>query len=425
MSLTRGPGRSGPLLVFAAALALAPRSAGASDDAGLLTVPLARTVANVEFERLTLLKAATPRGTRAPVMEGEGWFGAIVRRLAADPPASASHFVPFAVEYESGRPVRAWCDQDLDGDLGDEPPVTLDAYPVLAGARSFLARLRWPAVTGDRATEIERTVRVVLEAKAPGDPNDRPRARLQSVFAMTGTARFGSEETALFAYDGDGDGLYTRSLDDGVFVDTDRDRHFVVDEMGPEFGSFVVPVNAGGRAWLIAALDPEGKSVTLRDAGPSRPRPPAPSVGGAAPDFSFTATDGREVRLASFRGRPVLIYFWMSGCGACRHQADRLANLYARFHPRGLEILGVSYDTDHAAAEAFRASHRQTWPTSISGRAVWEDPVGFLYRERGTGVLYLVDAAGTLALVTSDLDALEKAVAERFDASAAQPAGGR
>jgi thiol-disulfide isomerase/thioredoxin len=425
MFLSRGPGRSGPLLVFAATLLLAPENGGASDDAGLLTVPLTRTVANVELERLALLKAPTPRGTRAPAMEGEGWFGAIVRHLPADSPLSGIHFVPFAVEYESGQPLRAWCDEDLDGDLGDQPPVPLDAYPALAGARSFLARLRWPVVTGDRPMDIERTIRVVLEARGSGDPEERPRARLQSVFAMTGTARFGSGETALFAYDGDGDGLYTRSCDDGVFVDTDRDRHFMVDEMGPEFASFVVPVNVGGRAWLIAALDPEGRSVTLRDAGPPVPRPPAPSVGGAAPDLSFTASDGREIRLASFRGHPVLVYFWMSGCGSCRNQADRLANLYARFHPRGLEILGVSYDTDPAAAAAFRASHHQAWPTSISGHAVWEDPVGRLYRERGTGVLYLVDAAGVLQLVTSDLQALEKAVASQFDDRPAPAAAAR
>ncbi|HUD70405.1 MAG TPA: hypothetical protein VMQ62_00460, partial [Dongiaceae bacterium] len=99
-----------------------------------------------------------------------------------------------------------------------------------------------------------------------------------------------------------------------------------------------------------------------------------------------------------------------STCRTCRGQADPLTRLYDRLHAGGLEILAISYDTDRAVMESFRAAHRQTWPTSWSGRALWEDPTGWRYRERGTGVFYLVDASGRLAAHTADLGAIEAAL---------------
>jgi len=35
-----------------------------------------------------------------------------------------------------------------------------------------------------------------------------------------------------------------------------------------------------------------------------------PSVGDKAPDFILPAQDGREVSLSSFRGKPVVLYFF-------------------------------------------------------------------------------------------------------------------
>ena len=229
---------------------------------------------------------------------------------------------------------------------------------------------------------------------------------------MTGTVALEGKAHRVFLLDGNGDGLYTRSLSDGLFVDLDDDGHFVVDPMGPEFGSFSVPFTLGGRSYEVVALDPEGRQVVLAAQARVAARPPAPAIGAPAPDFSFTAADGREVRLSAFRGRPVLIYFWASFCRTCTYQADDLLRLYDRYRASsGLEIVAISYDTDRAAMDDFRAQNGQTWPTSYSGHQLWEDPVGRLYRERGTGVLYLVDPAGTLVQTSSHVATIESALA--------------
>jgi len=149
----------------------------------------------------------------------------------------------------------------------------------------------------------------------------------------------------------------------------------------------------------------------MESRGPGVARPPAPSIGSTAPDFSFTVADGREVRLSALRGRPVLIYFWASFCRTCRYQADDLRHLYDTYRGSGLEIVGISYDTDRSAMDAFRSVHRQTWPTSFSGHQLWEDPVGRLYRERGTGVFYLLDQSGVLLQTSANIGSIDSALA--------------
>jgi thiol-disulfide isomerase/thioredoxin len=301
--------------------------------------------------------------------------------------------------------------------------VTLSGYPGIDGARSFLAHLAWTAhavgrpgvgdrsAGGNRSFVVDRTIRVVLEPATSDDPANPPRFRQQSVFAMTGTVALQGKTHRVFLLDGDGDGIYTRSLWDGLFVDMDDDGHFSVDPMGPEFGSFTVPFTLGLRSYEVVTLDPEGRHVELESRGPGIARPPAPVIGGTAPDFSFTAADGRAVRLSSLRGRPVVIYFWASFCHTCRSQADDLRRLYDTYRDSGLEIVGISYDTDRAAMDAFRSAHGQTWPTSFTGHQLWDDPVGRLYRERGTGVLYLIDPAGVIRKTSSDIASIDSALA--------------
>ncbi|HET8945463.1 MAG TPA: redoxin domain-containing protein [Candidatus Polarisedimenticolia bacterium] len=426
---SKGPGASGPFVLLAVALtaaaAVAASGAAGADAPGTLTVALKRTVANIEFSREGLfLNPAVPGSLRLPPVLGRAWHGALLRRVPEEVPRLArDHFVPFMVDYVDGKPVRAWCDEDLDGDLTDQPPVTLNAYPAIAGARSFLASFRWRTRAGPRAFEADRTFRVVLEpvaAGADGAANDaQPQCRLQSVFAMTGTADLEGRAYPVVLFDGDGDGVYAKSLFDGVYVDVDRNAHLLVDPMGPEFASFEAPLDLAGRAWIVSAVDPEGLEVTLRARGPAVNRPPKPLIGSPAPDFTIRATDGGTIRLSALRGRPVLVYFWTSTCPTCAWQAGPITALYERYHPAGLEMIGISYDTDRPAFDAFRAGHRETWPTSFSGHQVWDDPVGRLYRERGTGIVHVVDRDGTLIDSTSNLADLETEVARLL----ASPAG--
>ena len=72
-------------------------------------------------------------------------------------------------------------------------------------------------------------------------------------------------------------------------------------------------------------------------------------VGRPAPDFALQGAYGGEYRLDSFRGKPVLLVFWNTNCGYCRHELPILNGLYSEAARHGVEIACVNIgDVDGA-----------------------------------------------------------------------------
>jgi thiol-disulfide isomerase/thioredoxin len=55
-----------------------------------------------------------------------------------------------------------------------------------------------------------------------------------------------------------------------------------------------------------------------------------PAVGKAAPDFTFTAPDGRTVKLSDYRGKPLALHFWATWCGPCIRELPLIAALSSK-----------------------------------------------------------------------------------------------
>lgn len=65
---------------------------------------------------------------------------------------------------------------------------------------------------------------------------------------------------------------------------------------------------------------------------------------GAAPDFALQDLDGKKVSLSDFKGSVVIVNFWATWCGPCRATIPGLENLYRKYSPKGLVLLGISLD---------------------------------------------------------------------------------
>jgi peroxiredoxin Q/BCP len=69
--------------------------------------------------------------------------------------------------------------------------------------------------------------------------------------------------------------------------------------------------------------------------------------GSPAPDFTAKTDSGETVTLSSLRGKPVVLYFYpKDDTPGCTAQACELRDTYDEFRERGVEILGVSPDSE-------------------------------------------------------------------------------
>ncbi len=85
---------------------------------------------------------------------------------------------------------------------------------------------------------------------------------------------------------------------------------------------------------------------------------PGVKVGERAPDFTLPDANGREVRLADFQGRPVVLYFYPKDeTPGCTKEACSFRDQYQDFQDAGAEVIGVSSDSSDSHRR-FAERHR-------------------------------------------------------------------
>jgi peroxiredoxin Q/BCP len=69
--------------------------------------------------------------------------------------------------------------------------------------------------------------------------------------------------------------------------------------------------------------------------------------GDVAPEFTAVSDAGEEVTLSSFRGQPVVLYFYpKDDTPGCTTQARGIRDAYAEFERAGAVVLGISPDNE-------------------------------------------------------------------------------
>ncbi len=106
--------------------------------------------------------------------------------------------------------------------------------------------------------------------------------------------------------------------------------------------------------------------------------------GDAAPDFALADQDGTTHRLADYRGRTVVLYFYpRDETPGCTAEACSFRDAHEEIAAEGAVVLGVSTD-DAESHRAFRERHELPFPLLVDDGAV----VASRYGTWGEKVLY-------------------------------------
>ena len=124
------------------------------------------------------------------------------------------------------------------------------------------------------------------------------------------------------------------------------------------------------------------------------------AIGKSAPAFSLPDQNGKTIHLSQFKGKYVLVDFWASWCGPCRGENPNVVKAYNQYHPKGLEILGVSLD-DNNYKTAWTAAIRQDgliW-TQVSDLKGFKSEAAQLYAVKSIPQNFLIDPKGVIVAV--------------------------
>jgi peroxiredoxin len=117
---------------------------------------------------------------------------------------------------------------------------------------------------------------------------------------------------------------------------------------------------------------------------------------GARANLNFTLKDiaGRDVRLADYKGKVLLLDFWATWCGPCRVEIPGFVEMYDKYKSRGLEVVGIVVLDEFSNAPRFAREFKMNYTIlNGDGRDDIEDAYGPLFALPTT---FIIDREGRI-----------------------------
>lgn len=131
-------------------------------------------------------------------------------------------------------------------------------------------------------------------------------------------------------------------------------------------------------------------------------------------DVVLPDVDGNTVALSSLvgEGKWVLIDFWATWCGPCRHEIPFLREAYAKYHPKGFEIYGVSLDNDREKWAAFLPENGMTWVNVLGVDENRKSPASDSYAVQFIPTNFLISPEGKIVATGLRGESIDTTLAE-------------
>ena len=115
--------------------------------------------------------------------------------------------------------------------------------------------------------------------------------------------------------------------------------------------------------------------------------------GVSAPNFSLPGLDGKNVSLADFKGKVVLVNIWATWCAPCVEEMPSMEKLYEELKGKDFELLAVSVDESGAeAVKPFMEKHKLNFPMLLDTKGEIKN----LYQATGIPESFIIDKDGMI-----------------------------
>jgi len=121
------------------------------------------------------------------------------------------------------------------------------------------------------------------------------------------------------------------------------------------------------------------------------------SIGDVAPDFQLHDLEGNPVSLSDFRGKPVLLNFWVTWCPHCRAERPWIQEIYHEWQDKGLivltiDMIGLGQGETPSNLKDYMRLHAYSFPVLFDV----DQEVMKMYGITGTPTNFFIDKDGII-----------------------------
>jgi thiol-disulfide isomerase/thioredoxin len=195
---------------------------------------------------------------------------------------------------------------------------------------------------------------------------------------------------------------------------------FVVSNPSSVVSSYLIQINARGYGYqwtkkTFESLSEEQKnSLQGLDIQKTLSQHNLMKIGNTIADLSQKDIHDSVFHLSSLRGNYVLLDFWASWCGPCRHENPNVKKVYEKYHSQGFEIVGVSLDSDGNKWKEAVEKDGLTW-IQLSDLKGWNNVIASVFEINSIPTNILINKEGKIIATNLSGSELEKAVKRCFN----------